>query len=443
MNIVIAGASGFIGSELMKIIPNAKGISRGEPKTSRWIQADLFSRTNCQKALENCDVAFYLVHSMLPTSHLDQGNFEDFDLIIADNFARACKINKVKQVIYLAGIIPRETDTNELSPHLKSRQEVENILKSSGVPVTTLRAGLIIGDKGSSFNILKNLAIQIPFLAYPKWLLSKMEPVSLEKVLASLKYCINKEETFNKTFDLTSGQPTSYKDLILLTRKILNKNTKSIELSIPDFLIKSWFLTFSDAPKNLVFPLLESLKHDMLTRPNKVLDINFKDKSLEEMLTDAISKGEKTPQAFKSRPNNKIVRSIQRINVKCTDDAKIYQIYFDWLVGFYKPFMEVKTDGELCIFKFLNIPLLVLKHVPSSSEKRRELLSISGGILVNKKQKIGRIEFRKLDDCIIVAIHDFMPSLPWFIYVISQAIIHQTTMNHFKKHLEKHVDFCK
>jgi uncharacterized protein YbjT (DUF2867 family) len=441
MKVVIAGASGFIGSELMTRLPEAVGISRTKIDSPRWIKADLFSRSSCERALRGCDIAIYLVHSMLPTSHLDQGNFEDFDLIIADNFARACRINKVKQIIYLAGVIPK-VPAEELSLHLKSRQEVANILKSAQVPLTTLRAGLIIGDKGSSFNILKNLSLQIPVLIYPKWLLSKMEPVSLERVLRSIMHCINNPKTFNQTYDLTSGQVTTYKELILLTRSLLNKHTQSFEMNIPNFLIKSWFLSFSDAPKNLVFPLLESLKHDMLTTPEQRLEIDYQDKPLAELIEEAIQNGERKPQAFKDRPHNKMVRSIQRINISCADGVKVYNLYFHWLVEYYKPFMEVKTDGRTCIFKMLNLPLLVLTHVPTSSENKREVLAITGGLLVSKTKKIGRIEFRKFKNCIIVALHDFKPALPWFIYVISQALVHKTTMHSFKKYLENHQELC-
>lgn len=436
MKIVIAGANGFIGSQLMKEIPESFGITRSEAKSARWIYADLFSRSLSEKALVDCDIAIYLVHSMLPTSHLDQGDFDDFDLLIADNFARACRINQVKQVIYLGGLIPK--DQHFLSKHLKSRQEVENILKTSLVPVTTLRAGLIIGDKGSSFSILRNLSLRIPFLVYPKWMLSEMEPVSLDQVIKSLKYCVNNPDCFNKTFDLGLGEKTKYKDLILLTRKFLNKNTFSIQFPLPLSLIKLWTRIFSKAPNNLVQPLLDSLKHDMTPRPDKRLSIpGYRSKALAELIQSQIQKGDKTPNAFKKRPSNKVVRSIQRINVSCPEGTKIYQIYFNWLSNFFQPLLRIETNGENCNFKFLSFDLLTLKHMENHSESNRELLSITGGLLVSSEQKYARIEFRKFPNCIIVAIHDFMPSLPWYLYVFSQAIIHKFVMKRFSLYLNK------
>ena len=100
---------------------------------------------------ESARFAIYLVHSMLPSARLTQASFEDLDLICADNFARAAKRAGVEQIVYLGGLLPQ---TEELSPHLASRLEVERPLGRYGVPVTTLRAGLVIGGGGSSFEIL-------------------------------------------------------------------------------------------------------------------------------------------------------------------------------------------------------------------------------------------------------------------------------------------------
>ena len=443
MNIIIAGASGFIGSELMKDLPDAIGISRGTPKNSRWIFADLFSRSLCEKALKNCDIAIYLVHSMLPTSHLDQGDFQDFDLIIADNFARACRLNGVKQIIYLGGLIPNEPK-EILSPHLKSRKEVEDILKTSNVPVTTLRAGLIIGDKGSSFNILRNIALRAPVLIYPKWLMSNVEPVGIRQVVDSIKYCINNKETFNNTYDLGMGEIITYKDLIVMTRKNLGKKTLEIPFFVPKTLVKYCVSFLSKAPTNLVRPLVSSLKHNMVTDNNKKLIIpNYPLPSLENLLNQSLSRREKTPQAFKQRPNNRVVRSIQRINVSCSPKVQVYKLYFPWLTQFkiLSLFLKVDISNDTCVFKFLGVPLLILKHLKENSEENRELLSITGGILVSKQQLYGRLEFRKFPQCLIVAIHDYMPSLSWYIYVYSQALVHKVVMTRFSKYLEK-TDIC-
>ncbi|MFL5783890.1 MAG: NAD-dependent epimerase/dehydratase family protein, partial [Bacteriovoracaceae bacterium] len=149
--ILIAGASGFIGHALIERLLTHEdvelvGLSRN-PKTSHhprltWKQCDLFSLKDIEVAMAGCDEAYYLVHSMLPSASLSQGTFYDYDLIIADNFGRAARLNHLKHIIYLGGMIPGFT---ELSWHLRSRLEVETTLRISGIRTTAFRAGLVIG----------------------------------------------------------------------------------------------------------------------------------------------------------------------------------------------------------------------------------------------------------------------------------------------------------
>ncbi len=132
LRITITGASGFIGQQLVASAPEhwqINALSRGgaRPRLGNvsWRQADLFSLQSTIDALKDTDVAIYLVHSMLPSTRLFQGSFADADLLIADNFSRACIINGVQQIIYLGGLMP----TGNISKHLASRQEVRRSLQ--------------------------------------------------------------------------------------------------------------------------------------------------------------------------------------------------------------------------------------------------------------------------------------------------------------------------
>ena len=157
LTVAIAGASGFVGTALRQALAydmNLVGLTRspnraarrddGDP--TRWRHCDLYSLREVERGLEGADLAIYLVHSMLPSSRLTQGTFADLDLILADNFARAAARNGVRQIVYLSGLLPEDTD--DLSHHLRSRWEVERALASHGVPVTTLRTGLVVGKGG-------------------------------------------------------------------------------------------------------------------------------------------------------------------------------------------------------------------------------------------------------------------------------------------------------
>ena len=179
--VVVAGASGFIGRAVIKalqdrcdLIALSRSAKDDEPGVE-WRSCDLFSLLQCEKAVAGADYAIYLVHSMLPAA-LTQANFEDMDLILADNFARAASNAGIRQIVYLGGLVPQETE--ELSRHLASRLEVEQVLGARDVPLTSLRAALVIGAGGSSFRIMLRLVQRLPAMISPKWTLSKTQVAS-------------------------------------------------------------------------------------------------------------------------------------------------------------------------------------------------------------------------------------------------------------------------
>ncbi|HET6346301.1 MAG TPA: NAD(P)H-binding protein, partial [Myxococcota bacterium] len=151
MRVAIAGATGFIGRALRGALEDAAheiiALSRSasdRPGGARtvWRSVNLFNLLHTERALAGAEVAFYLVHAMHPSARLTQGRFDDLDLICADNFARAARAVGVRHIIYLGGIIPQGTEA--LSDHLRSRLEVEQTLAAHGVPVTALRAALVV-----------------------------------------------------------------------------------------------------------------------------------------------------------------------------------------------------------------------------------------------------------------------------------------------------------
>ena len=170
--LALAGATGYIGHNLLNelkkkydvIALSRNGDDKDDESHVEWRSCDLFSLHDTIDGLKGADIAIYLVHSMMPSAKLTQGSFEDMDLILADNYARAAKENGIQQIVYLSGIIPEETE--DLSRHLKSRLEVERVLGAYGTPVTTIRAALIVGPKGSSFPILSKLVKRLPVMCY-------------------------------------------------------------------------------------------------------------------------------------------------------------------------------------------------------------------------------------------------------------------------------------
>ena len=430
MVIGVVGASGFIGKELIKELKIRQydylSFSRTHQPKQNWRFIDLFSKSITEESLQNVDIAVYLVHSMLPSSKLTQGSFYDIDLLLADNFVRACKKNNVKKIIYLSGIIPKE---GKLSPHLASRKEVEDHLISSGIPVSVIRAGLIIGDKGSSLNILKNLVLRSPVILAPKQLKNKTQVISVTEVVDEI---IRNIHDYPSTYSV-GYDPVSYLDLIKMMQKHFNKNQPIININFYPVKILSFFAKIiTHAPYNLIKPLFESLKLDMIS------DESFGNKT-EDSIKLLDTKYVRNPHAFSPSLEINKVRSIQRITLKKELHFPIYQIYYRWLQKSI-PFIGVETKKHRLNFYFLTpkIRLLQLEYSASHSSQDRQLLFITGGLLTNKVQDYGRLEFRYINDkTIICALHDYIPAMPWWVYILTQANIHLCVMKKFKIFLEQ------
>ena len=233
--VAIAGATGFVGSHLIDRLAaraHVVALGRSRPASAapgvEWRTCDLFSSTSTHAALARVDVAFYLVHSMMPSSRLFQGDFHDTDLLLADNFVKACVHAGVKQIVYLGGLVP---DAGYVSPHLTSRLEVEGVLQSSGIPTTCLRAGMVVGPGGSSFEILRALVRRLPWMILPKWTRSLGQAVYLDDVVSVLVASVTDPAFRGRTFDVVNGESLTYEDLLRQTATALGK--KRYMLAVP------------------------------------------------------------------------------------------------------------------------------------------------------------------------------------------------------------------
>ncbi|SEF65182.1 Uncharacterized conserved protein YbjT, contains NAD(P)-binding and DUF2867 domains [Algoriphagus boritolerans DSM 17298 = JCM 18970] len=211
LTVAIAGAGGYIGRWLIKeyrhkfnfVALSRQKVDQNPYPEVEWRQVELYSITSTVEALKGVDVAIYLVHSMNASTRLNQGSFEDTDLLLADNFSRAAEINEVKQIIYLGGLLPDEPE-EKLSRHLKSRLEVEKTLGSRKAKLTALRASIIVGPGGSSFDMIKNLVRRLPVLMCPKWTESLTQPISLKDTLTIMDCCIGNPNVYGKAIDRES-----------------------------------------------------------------------------------------------------------------------------------------------------------------------------------------------------------------------------------------------
>ncbi|WPU64196.1 NAD-dependent epimerase/dehydratase family protein [Peredibacter starrii] len=448
--ILIAGASGFIGralidrllkSEDVEIVGLSRGVRESHHPRLQWKKCDLFSLKDITVAMEGCESAYYLVHSMLPSASLSQGTFYDFDLIMADNFIRAGRFHKLRHIVYLGGMIP---EGEELSWHLRSRLEVETTLRESKIKTTVLRAGLIIGPNGSSFTILERLVERLPVMVCPTWTKTRSQPVSLQDVVTVLHKCLVDEKVQGQIYDVAGPELLTYQDLIVRTAKIIRKSTKVFTLNIiPLVLSRFWVTLVTRVPKNLVYPLVLSLRHEML--PNPMQSWPYKEDlqtSLDEALKSALVTSNKGD--FKGyRPVEKDVRSIQRLVLPPGRNAEwVASEYFSWLPTFFSTLIKVQLEGDRCTFYFFDpsIKILILERSHERSSSDRQLLYVVGGLLSGIQDR-GRLEFREVLNrrYVMAALHEFRPALPWYIYRYSQAIVHLMVMHAFSEYLKWHV----
>ncbi len=457
MKIAVTGATGFIGHLLLENLKTPEkiiAIRRSSPKESiaseniEWRTGDLFSLLQLEEALVGVDVAIYLIHSMLPSARLMQSRFENADLLLADNFARACSKMNVKRIIYLGGLIP---ETGKLSRHLQSRLEVEHTLASKGVAVTALRAGLILGAEGSSFQMLYTLVKRLPVMICPRWTRSLTQPIAVDDVLAMLQFCVDHPETAGHVLEIGGSNILSYRDLMKEVALAMNK--KRFFINVPFFtpgLSRLWVRLITGASKNLVYPLIESLKHEMVAKQNAlitwahILPMNIRDAVQKSLLNIHPTLRKITNDRVESLKKAKYVRSIQRLPIpKGKDAAWIAAEYFRWLPKFMTPLVRVEMKTEnLWSFTIplINFCVLTLKYSPERSAPDRQLFYINGGWLARYDlSRNGRLEFREVLDgkSALAAIHDFRPRLSWYLYNYTQALAHLWVMHSFSSHLKK------
>jgi len=444
--IVLAGATGFIGRWIIDRLQNDFNIialSRKKVKINpnenvSWRTVDLYSMSSTEKALEGADIAIYLVHSMQPSTRLNQGKFEDTDLLLADNFSRAAQKNKLQQIIYLGGILPK--DKHQISNHLLSRYEVEKTLGARTTPLTSIRAGIIIGPGGSSFRIVTQLVKNLPLMGCPKWTKSKNQPIDVFDVLSLIKQCIGNPKTYNKNIEIGGKQVLTYMELLRKTAHLMSK--KRLIFPMPFFTIglsKWWVSVFSNSNINFVSPLVESLKHKMIPSDDYSdlykIDFTTMDISIKRALEH---RPPVLPSFHEPESERNTVRSVQRIyNPRKYNAQWVAKFYPMWLSKRFAGLINPRFDGSFLRFYLFGIMLLELQLIEDRSTPNRQLFYITGGKLT-KRTDLGWLEFRSIldNEYVITAIHEYVPKLPWWIYKLTQAQLHLYVMRKFERELK-------
>jgi uncharacterized protein YbjT (DUF2867 family) len=261
-NIVITGANGFVGKNLIEKLNNCNIFAsvRSEPisfeskQNLQFIKMDFDHPVQSLIPIDQIDAAYYLIHGLKE----QQANFEYKELKAALHFSNWAIKNKVKKIIYLSGL----GQDDELSPHLRSRHVTGDILRLSGIPVTELRASIVIGAGSFSFEMIKAICQRFPFLIEHPWLKTKAQPIALSDLMNYLEQSL---ELKNKSqiFEIGGSEVISYFDLVhFISHKMgMEKKTIKIPNIDPVFVKKVMDYALFDFA-NVGFKLFESLKHE-------------------------------------------------------------------------------------------------------------------------------------------------------------------------------------
>jgi len=272
--ILITGASGFIGSRLTKALL-AEGadlrclLRRPSPLPAGAESAigDLLKPDSLPAAMEGIDTAYYLVHSMAG----GRAGFEARDRAAAVNFTKAATAAGVRRVIYLGGL----GDTSgELSEHLQSRIEVGEILSSASFATTFLRAAVIFGAGGASFEMIHSLVKHLPIMITPRWVSTKCQPIAVGDVINYLVGCIHEERTAGGTFDIGGPEILTYREMMERFAAIEGRRLLIIPVPVLTPKLSSYWIGFITPIKpSIAMPLIEGLANEVICLDNRIREL--------------------------------------------------------------------------------------------------------------------------------------------------------------------------
>jgi uncharacterized protein YbjT (DUF2867 family) len=275
LNILLTGANGYIGQRLLPVlleqghrviccVRDKDRFYRQHHYEVEVIEVDFLQPDVPAQFPEDIDAAYYLVHSMSSS-----GKFEDKETASAHAFVRLISQTKCRQVIYLTGIVNQD----DLSRHLSSRLQVENILKEGPVPLTALRAGIIVGSGSASFEIIRDLVEKLPVMVTPKWLNVKCQPIAIRDVIFFLCGVLGREDTYNNNFDIAGPEILTYKQMLLQYAEVRKLKRYIFTLPIMTPRLSSYWLYFiTSTSYPLAVNLVDSMKIDVTARPNNLAE---------------------------------------------------------------------------------------------------------------------------------------------------------------------------
>ena len=320
--ILVTGATGFIGSRLISNLSkhgySVKAMSRKkipDVQNVKYIQADVFDQEQLESSMKGVEIAYYLLHSM-EGSKEQWKEFASREKIQAENFLKAATESGVKRIIYLGGLVNASLS---LSPHMKSRKEVGEILASGSIPVTELRASIIIGAQGGSYAMLRYLVERLPVMVCPSWVKSVAQPIAVDDVVEYLRECLEHSETEGNIYEIGGPEKLTYEELMRVYAKYLKKKLYVIEIPFLTTRLSSyWVDLITPVKASLARPLIDSLVHDTVVTNDSITKIiSFPLKSINSAIDIATKEIRQNPPDIPPREERSGFKINQKI-LMCT-----------------------------------------------------------------------------------------------------------------------------
>lgn len=273
--VLVTGASGFIGKRLVcalveegfRVRAVVRRTGARFPQGVEPVTADLLEPASLEAVLAGVDAAYYLVHSMAA----GRAGFERRDRLAAENFVSAANRAGLRRAIYLGGL--GETGSG-LSEHLASRREVAGVLQGGNFSTTVLRAAIIIGAGGASYEIIKSLVERLPVMITPKWVSTNCQPIAVGDVIRYLAGCLREERTAGETFDIGGPEILSYREMMKRFARIRDRKLLIIPVPLLTPKLSSyWVGLVTPVKASIAMPLIEGLRNEVVCRDTRIREL--------------------------------------------------------------------------------------------------------------------------------------------------------------------------